>query len=187
MPREPAAAPTSSPNDTPARILLSAPDRLPRLAPPTGATKDSHTKRSRHPGRATVPRPPAVSLPYSLPTLPLVAPTPSLRVDGSEPAGSMGDEPVRQSRKPASLARPLIPAAWRPPLGVWAPWAPGRPEAAALATFSTAPSCSPCMSTSTTSAPPAGTAAAASVIARCDGANAGPGSRATACTIIDCI
>lgn len=89
---------------------------------------------------------------------------------------------------PASRARPLIPAAWRPPLGVWAPWAPGRPEAAALATFSTAPSCSPCMSTSTTSAPPAGTAAAASVIARCDGAiTAGPGSRATACTIIDCI
>ena len=55
---------------------------------------------------------------------------------------------MRQSRRPTTLARPLTPAAWRPPLGALATWQPGRPKAAC-------PSCSPARApaTSATGAP----------------------------------
>eukprot|EP00964_Phaeocystis_antarctica_P161332 scaffold133313_cov94-Phaeocystis_antarctica.AAC.2 len=115
-----AAASSLPSHDMPARELYPAHDRLPRLAPHTGAPSNPHTDRFAPLGRSAVPKSPAENFPRSLPTPPSPAPHLMPRWNGSEPAGDIGEEPVRQSRRPTTLARPLTPAAWRPPLGVQA-------------------------------------------------------------------
>lgn len=143
-----------------------------------------------------MPKPPAENFPRSLPTPPSTTPHLMPRLDGSEPADGIGEEPVRQSRRPTTLARPLTPAAWRLPLGAQAAWVPGRPKAAALpATSATAPRCSRTASASAASPPPtlpgvrvscAGAAHAASTCSPCI-VDLPPTAEAIICAICICI
>ena len=87
-----------------------------------------------------------------------------------------------------TLARPLTPAAWRPPFGVPATWLPGRPVAVALpATSATAPRFS---SPSSISAAPAPSAWPTIVMAAraCAACNVGcPTAVAIICAICVCM